>query len=178
MKEYNKKLTKEMHQKWIDGTKIAQLEKEYDLSKDAIYKRLNRLQKENTQNITVSNVRASEIPEMDYDSGDVTNETHSSTYDGTCEEIIAEQEFQNNNDCTVPSNNHANTVNKTGFVSGRTIGYIGIAIVLSLAVVFWWPQISSTLKSTYAKIHDKIAGRKDCDSCVLPPADVSLNSQY
>jgi len=167
-----------MHQKWIDGTKIVQLEKEYGLSKDAIYKRLNRLQKENPQNIVAPNVHASQISEMDYNSDDVTNETPASTYDDTYEETIAEQEFQNNDDCIVPSSNYADTINKTSFVSGRTIGYIAIAIVLSLAVVFWWPQISSTLKSTYTKIHDKIASREDYDSCILPPADVTRNPQY
>ena len=130
------------------------------------------------QNITVPNVHASEIYEMDYDSDDVTNETHFSTYDDTCEETIAEQESQNNNDCTVQSNNKTDTINKTSFVSGRTIGYIAIAIMLSLAVVFWWPQISSTLKSTYTKIHDKIAGSGDYDSCILPPTDATRNPQY
>jgi len=38
MKEFNKKLIEEMYQKWSDGTTVAQLEKETNLSKESIYK--------------------------------------------------------------------------------------------------------------------------------------------
>ena len=49
MKEHNKKLTEEMHQRWLEGTKIRQLQEETNLSRDAIYKRFARLRQENAQ---------------------------------------------------------------------------------------------------------------------------------
>lgn len=179
MKEHNKKLTEELHQKWIDGAKIAQLGKEYNLSKDAIYKRLHRLKKENAQDNDASEVQTAEISEMYNYSDNVSNDSYSdNNYDNMHEEIAEELESQNSDNSITSFNSQAETGNKTGFVTGRTMAYIAVAIVLSLAVVFWWPQISGVLKSAYSKIHGKITGHNNDELHVVQPEELAFNPQY
>jgi len=67
-----------MYQKWVNGTKISQLQQETDLSKEAIYKRFGRLRKENAQDDNVASNQDTEIAmadiEIEYVDKDIANE--------------------------------------------------------------------------------------------------------
>ena len=130
MKEYNKKLTEEMHQRWLEGTKVRQLQEENNLSREAIYKRFARLRQENAQD-DVEEV--SEVEEKD--NGDV--------YDDI--EIVDNEFDSNDNDDTAPNNDVDVLVPKLGN-SNNTILYAIIGIGLAIAVVFYGPKIWNALK--------------------------------
>ena len=131
MKDYNKKLTEEMHQRWLDGIKVSQLQEENNLSRDAIYKRFARLRQENAQE-DVEEV-SEEIEEKD-------NEVVVHNF------ASADNKFESNdNDNTMQDNDAGVLAPKIGN-SNNTILYVVITIGLAIALVFYGPKIWNALK--------------------------------
>ena len=126
MKEYNKKLTEEMHQRWLEGTKISQLQEENNLSRDAIYKRFARLRQENAQE------DIEEISEVENNNEVVVPNFAS-----------ADNEFDNDN--MIPNNDADVLTPKLGN-SNNAILYAVIGIGLAVAFVFYGPKIWNALK--------------------------------
>lgn len=165
-----------MYQKWVDGTKISQLQQETDLSKDAIYKRFGRLRKENTQDDNVTSNQDTEIAmadiEIEYVDKDITNEDLND-YDNNSFEEEIDTETNGYNYELMPTTNQTKDPIKTDFVSGLTVAYIAIAVVSLVAVIFWWPQISDELKTVASKIRNKITDTAE-EQYTLPQKDGSI----
>ena len=166
MKEFIKRFTEEMYEKWKYVTTIEQLEKETNLRKDAIYKRFGRLRKEQTQNNIIRDAKNADTPAIVIDTDDAIEDTirdgvvanmvmnDENTYNRE-ENFLTQSEYENENHETVSSIQNIDTA-KTGFVTGRTVAYVAFAIVLSVLLILYWPQISNVLKTMASKIHDKI----------------------
>ena len=173
MKEFNKRLTEDMYQKWNDGATIEQLEKETNLRKDAIYKRFGRLRKEQTQNDIRCDTQNADISVTETDTDDAANDTirdcidanmiiDNKSSDNQEEDILTQSEYENENQETVSSIQTIGTA-KTGFLTGRTVAYIAFAIVLSMLVILYWPQISDALKTIASKIRNNV-NQDDADA--------------
>ncbi len=130
MKEYNKKLTEEMHQRWLEGTKINQLQEENNLSRDAIYKRFARLRQENAQE-DVEEV--SKVEEKD-------NEFAVPPF------AAADNEFDSNDNNNTMQNNDAKVLAPKLGNSNNTILYVVVGIGLAIALAFYGPKIWNALK--------------------------------
>ena len=124
MKEYNKKLTEDMYQKWLNGTKVSQLQEENNLGRDAIYKRFARLRQENAQE------DVEEVSEIDENDNEVV--VHNFT--------AADNEFDSNDNDDMMPNNDADVLAPEIGNSNNTILYAMIGIGLAIAVVFLWPK--------------------------------------
>jgi len=172
MKEYNKKLTEEMYQKWNDGTTIEQLEKETNLRKDAIYKRFGRLRKEQTQSNVICDAKNTDTSVIEIDTDDTVDVigdcvdanivVDDENADNQEEIILTQSEYENENQETVSSIQTIDTV-KTGFLTGRTVAYITFTIVLSILVILYWPQILNALKMIASKMCNN-ANQDDADA--------------
>ena len=130
MKEYNKKLTEEMHQRWLEGTKVSQLQEENNLSRDAIYKRFARLRQENAQE------DAEEVSKVEENDNEVVVLPFAST----------DNEFDSNNDDNTMPNNDADVLAPKLGNSNNTILYVVVGIGLAVALVFYGPKIWNALK--------------------------------
>lgn len=166
MKEFNKKLTEDMYQKWNNGTTIEQLEKETNLRKDAIYKRFGRLRKERTQNDIRCDTQNADTLATETDTGNAADGTIRDCIDANMivdneniynreEDILTQSECENENQEAVSSTQNMHT-KKTGFVTGRTVTYVTFAILLSILVILYWPQISNALKTIASKIRNNV----------------------
>ena len=130
MKEYNKKLTEDMYQKWLNGTKVSQLQEENNLGRDAIYKRFARLRQENAQE------DVEEVSEIDENDNEVV--VHNFT--------AADNEFDSNDNDDMMPNNDADVLAPEIGNSNNTILYAMIGIGLAIAVVFYGPKVWDALK--------------------------------
>ena len=162
-----------MYQKWNDGTTIEQLEKETNLRKDAIYKRFGRLRKEQTQNNILCDTQNADTPATETNTDNAADDTirdcidanmvvDSESSDNPEEDTLTQSEYENEDQETVSSTQNMH-VKKAGFVSGRTVAYVTFAILLSILVILYWPQISNALKTITSKIRNN-ANQDDVDA--------------
>ncbi|MDH3764920.1 MAG: hypothetical protein OER82_03825 [Nitrosopumilus sp.] len=192
MKEFNKKLTEEMYQKWNDGTTVAQLEKETNLSKESIYKRFGRLRKhKDDDNVTIdveshvqdrtdadtSSIVSEEInADMDADENICTVSNYIDADEGyKISTMPSEQETE---ECEAAATEEDSDISKTGFVDGRIVTSVIIVIILGIIIGLYGPQIWSMLKGIKSKmIGEKIINNhekypvSECDDnsyCVDP----------
>jgi len=170
MKEFNKKQTEEMYQKWSDGTTVTQLKKENNLSKESIYKRFGRLRKHKENSNAVTGVETYSQDCIDGDTSNIViDETNA--YSDANENIDTVENYRDDNeDCKVSTiqsgqdteeyettTEEENTsIAKTGFVDGRIVASVIIAILLGIVIGLYWSQIWSTLKGIKSKIQEKI----------------------
>jgi hypothetical protein len=171
MKEFNKKLTEDMYQKWNDGTTIAQLEKENNLSKESIYKRFGRLRKYQENNNAAIDVETYSQDYTDENASDIVIEE--TIADSDVNENVHTAENYRDDDVdykvsTIPfkqdteeyktaTEEEENTrIVKTGFVDGRIAAGVIIVIFLGIVIGLYGPQIWSTLKGIKSKMREKI----------------------
>ena len=152
MKEYNKKLTEEMHQKWLEGTKIRQLQEENNLSRDAIYKRFARLRQENAQEV----VEVYPVEEKDNDVVDDPSAVADNEVDS-----------KDNNGDMMPSANADILVPKLGNDSNAIL-YAVVGIGLAIVLVFYGPKIWNTLKKLRRRKNNANEFEKDDMDMILP----------
>jgi len=170
MKEYNKKLTEEMYQKWNDGTTVAQLEKETNLSKESIYKRFGRLRKHKDDGNAIVDVESYVQDRTDTD-------TLSIMYEETIADIDANENIHNVSNhiddkykiSTMSSEKTEECqtaikdtdISKTGFVDGRIVAGIIIVILVGIIIGLYGPQIWSALKGIKSKMREKIINKHE-----------------
>jgi hypothetical protein len=170
MKEFNKKLTEEMYQKWNDGTTVAQLEKETNLSKESIYKRFGRLQKyKDNGNVTID-VELHVQDHTDEDTSSIVSEESNADVDANENIHTASNHIDDEYKIsTMPSVQDTKEyeitieedtdISKTEFVDGRIVAGVIIIILLGIIIGLYGPQIWSALKGIKSKMREKIINK-------------------
>ena len=160
-----------MYQKWNDGTTVAQLEKETNLSKESIYKRFGRLRKHKDDgNVTVV-VESHVQDRTDTDTPSIMSEETNADID-TNENIHTvsnhiDDEYKISTMSSEQETKECQTaikdtdISKTGFVDGRIVAGVIIVILFGIIIGLYGPQIWSALKGIKSKMREKITGNHE-----------------